>query len=256
MTPANTFYRRTGLRTRRGLTPARRRAQRGLTLIEISIAIIIVAMLFSAAVMGIGSITGAKAKGAAGEMAGLIRSLYDSAALRGKTCRLVFEIPDPKAEEPTRYHAECAEGAVTTARDRDAALRDENRERERNERSGGKAPPGETRRNYMVSGGDAPSTTDLMEGEKQRVESASRFSSYTSEEVPVRELPPDVKVSVWTRQQREPVESGVAYLYFFPQGYTEKAYVYLRQGDNVWTLDVSPLTGKVQVVAEALEVPR
>ncbi len=240
------------------MTPARRRAQRGLTLIEISIAIIIVAMLFSAAVMGIGSITGAKAKGSAGELAGLIRSLYDSAALRGKTCRLVFEIPDPKSEEPTRYHAECAEGAVTTARDRDTALRDDNSAREREAKArGGTSPSGETRRNYLVSGGDAPSATDLMEGEKQRVENAARFSSYTSEEVPSRELPGDVKVSVWTRHQREPVESGVAYLYFFPQGYTEKAYVYVRQGeDNVWTLDVSPLTGKVQIVAEELEVPR
>ncbi|WP_205525649.1 prepilin-type N-terminal cleavage/methylation domain-containing protein [Pyxidicoccus trucidator] len=239
------------------MTPARRRAQRGLTLIEISIAIIIVAMLFSAAVMGIGSITGAKAKGSAGELAGLIRSLYDSAALRGKTCRLVFEIPDPKSEEPTRYHAECAEGAVTTSRDRDTALRDENSERERNARaSGGTGANGETRRNYLVSGGDAPTATELMEGEKQRVENAARFSSYTSEEVPSRELPGDVKVSVWTRHQREPVESGVAYLYFFPQGYTEKAHVYVKQGDNVWTLDVSPLTGKVQVVAEELEVPK
>jgi general secretion pathway protein H len=256
MTQATPLRRRADLRARRGPTPARHRAQRGLTLIEISIAIIIVAMLFSAAVMGIGSLTGAKAKGSAGEMAGLIRSLYDSAALRGKTCRLVFEIPEPKSEEPTRYHAECAEGGVTTSRDRDSALRDVNSERERSERAGGKAAPGETRRNYLVSSGDAPSATELMEGEKQRVESAARFSSYTSEEVPSRELPPDVKVSVWTRQQREPVESGVAYLYFFPQGYTEKAYVYLRQGDNVWTLDVSPLTGKVQVVAEALEVPR
>jgi general secretion pathway protein H len=234
-----------------------RRAERGLTLIEISVAIIIVAMLFSAAVMGIGSITGAKAKGAAGELAGLIRSLYDSAALRGQTCRLVFEIPDPKSEEPTRYHAECAQGAVTTARDRDTALREENREREQQARSSSRGQGGETRRNYLVSSGsDQPSAQELLEGEKQRVEDAARFSSYTSEEVPARELPADVRVSVWTRQQREPVESGVAYLYFFPQGYTEKAYVYVRQGDNVWTLDVSPLTGKVQVSAEELEVPR
>ena len=88
------------------------------------------------------------------------------------------------------------------------------------------------------------------------MEETARFSAYTAEEVSPRELPAGVAVSVWTRQQRDPVESGVAYLYFFPQGYTEKAMVFLRQGDNAWTLDVSPLTGKVQVVAEALEVPR
>lgn len=230
------------------------RAQRGLTLIEISIAIIIVAMLFSAAVMGIGSLTGAKAKGAAGELAGTIRSLYDSAALRGKTCRLVFEIPEAKEEKPTRYHAECAESGVTTARDRDNALRDENRERDQSRRSsrGGRGD----QRSFVASGGETPSTQDLMDSEKVRVENASRFSSFTSEEIPARELPGDVRVSIWTRQQRTAVDSGVAYLYFFPQGYTEKAYVYLSQGDNVWTLDVSPLTGKVNIVDEALEVPR
>ncbi|WP_171442541.1 prepilin-type N-terminal cleavage/methylation domain-containing protein [Myxococcus xanthus] len=240
------------------MTKRSRRAQRGLTLIEISIAIIIVAMLFSAAVMGIGSITGAKAKGSAGELAGLIRSLYDSAALRGQTCRLVFEIPDPKSEQATRYHAECAEGAVTTARDRDETLRAENSERERAARNRGSGSGRDERRNYLSggSGTNAPSAQELLEGEKLRVENAARFSSYTSEEVPARELPADVKVSVWTRNQRQPVENGVAYLYFFPQGYTEKAYVYVQQGDNVWTLDVSPLTGKVQIVAEALEVPR
>ncbi|WP_194863183.1 prepilin-type N-terminal cleavage/methylation domain-containing protein [Myxococcus sp. AB036A] len=242
------------------MTKRSHRAQRGLTLIEISIAIIIVAMLFSAAVMGIGSITGAKAKGSAGELAGLIRSLYDSAALRGQTCRLVFEIPDPKSEQATRYHAECAEGAVTTARDRDETLRAENSERERaaRNRGSGSGSGRDERRNYLSggSGTNAPSAQELLEGEKLRVENAARFSSYTSEEVPARELPADVKVSVWTRNQRQPVENGVAYLYFFPQGYTEKAYVYVQQGDNVWTLDVSPLTGKVQIVAEALEVPR
>ncbi|NVI99226.1 prepilin-type N-terminal cleavage/methylation domain-containing protein [Myxococcus sp. AM009] len=240
------------------MTKRSHRHQRGLTLIEISIAIIIVAMLFSAAVMGIGSITGAKAKGSAGELAGLIRSLYDSAALRGQTCRLVFEIPDPKSEQATRYHAECAEGAVTTARDRDETLRAENSERERAARNRGSGSGRDERRNYLGggSGTNAPSAQELLEGEQLRVENAARFSSYTSEEVPARELPADVKVSVWTRNQRQPVENGVAYLYFFPQGYTEKAYVYVQQGDNVWTLDVSPLTGKVQIVAEALEVPR
>jgi general secretion pathway protein H len=61
---------------------------------------------------------------------------------------------------------------------------------------------------------------------------------------------------VWTRHQREPADKGVAYLYFFPQGFTEKAHVYVKQGDNVWTLAVSSLTGKVEIAGEALEVPK
>lgn len=232
----------------------RRRAERGLTLIEIAIALIIAAVLFSAVVTGVGAITGSKAKAAAGELAGIIRSLYDTAALSGKTCRLVFELPAPKSEDPIRYRAECAAGGVTTARDRDDALKQENSARD-DERRFGKG--NDERRSFTSSGsGGAPSLQELMEQEQDRVEQAARFSDYTNEEMAPRELSGSVRLSVWTRQQREPVEQGVAYLYFFPQGYTEKAQVYVRQGDNVWTLTVSPLTGKVAVVGEELEVPK
>ncbi|MBJ6763165.1 type II secretion system protein [Myxococcaceae bacterium JPH2] len=232
----------------------RQRSRRGLTLIEISIALAIAAVLFAAVAIGIGALTGAKAKSSAVEMAGVIRSLYDSAALSGKTCRLVFEIPDPKTEEATRYHAECAGSGVTTSRDRDAALRDDAKARTERARDHGSGR--DERRNYTRSDNSTPSAQELMAQEKERVEETTKFSSFTAEEVGPRELPAGVSVSVWTRQQHTAVESGVAYLYFFPQGYTEKAMVYLRQGENVWTLDVSPLTGKVNIVAEALEVPR
>jgi general secretion pathway protein H len=229
-----------------------RRAQRGLTLIEISIALLIAAVLFSAVVAGVGALTGTKAKAAASELAGVIRSLYDTAALTGKTCRLVFELPQPKSEDSVKYHAECAESGVTTSRDREADLKEENKAREDEKRLGGR----DERRNFTRSSDSEPSLQDLMEQEQQRVEEAARYSAYTGEEIEARELPGSVSLSVWTRQQRKPVDSGVAYLYFFPQGYTEKAQVYVRQGDNVWTLTISPLTGKVNIVAEELEVPR
>lgn len=231
--------------------PSPRRAQRGLTLIELSIALLIAAVLFAAVVAGVGALTGTKAKAAASELAGVIRSLYDTAALTGKTCRLVFELPGAKSEEPVRYHAECAESGVTTSRDREASLREENKARDDEKRLGR-----DERRNFTRSSSGEPSLQDLMEQEQHRVEQAARYSSYTGEEVEARELPGNVSLSVWTRQQRTPVEQGVAYLYFFPQGYTEKAQVYVRQGDNVWTLTLSPLTGKVNIVAEELEVPR
>ncbi|HLL55180.1 MAG TPA: prepilin-type cleavage/methylation domain-containing protein, partial [Myxococcaceae bacterium] len=88
------------------------------------------------------------------------------------------------------------------------------------------------------------------------VDSAATYQQYTAPEIEARELPANVRLSVWTKHQRQPVKSGLAYLYFFPQGYTEKAMVIVNQGDNAWTLTISPLTGKVSVVSEALEVPR
>ncbi|MGZ6132602.1 MAG: prepilin-type cleavage/methylation domain-containing protein, partial [Myxococcaceae bacterium] len=65
-----------------------------------------------------------------------------------------------------------------------------------------------------------------------------------------------VRVSVWTSHQKAKIDSGLAYLYFFPQGYTERAQITVRQGKNVWTLLVSPLTGRTSIVDGEREVPK
>jgi len=225
-----------------------------LTLIELSIALAIVAILFSAVVITIGALTGTKAKSSAAELAGVIRSLYDSAGLRGKTCRLVFQLPTARQDEPVRYWAECAAGNVTTSRGRDDLLQqDRQRLAELASRPQASQAP-ETR--PPSSSTYQPNLQDLMAQERDRVEAAARFSVYTAPEITPRQLPSSVKLSVWTKHQRQAVSSGIAYLYFFPQGFTEKALIFVGQGNNVWTISVQPLTGKAIVVGEQLEVPR
>ncbi|MBI3185224.1 MAG: prepilin-type N-terminal cleavage/methylation domain-containing protein [Myxococcales bacterium] len=220
----------------------------GLTLIEVTIALAIAAVLFAAAVMGVGALTGTKAKAAAGELGGVIRAMYDTAALSGKTCRLVFEMPAGKDDgQPAKYWAECASGNITSRKDRDAELRELSRPDERDERKS-------ERRERGI--GEGPSLQELLAAEKDRVDQVARFAQFTSPEIEQRELPPAVSLGVWTKHQRRVAESGTAFLYFFPQGFTEKAQIYVRQGSNVWTITVQPLTGKVAVVADELEVPR
>ena len=229
-----------------------RHAERGMTLIEITVALLVVTLLFSAVTMGIGALVGAKAKESAGELAGTIRSLYDTAALTGKTCRLVFELPGVDDEvTPVRYRAECAGKGITTSRDREELLEEEDKRRAES----AKRPKRRDERVFAAET-EGPSIDDLMAEEEQRVEQQTRFSEFTSEAVEPRELPSQVRLSVWTRQQRDYVDQGVAYLYFFPQGFTERAQLVLSQGNNAWTLQVSPLTGKVTVTGEALEVPQ
>jgi general secretion pathway protein H len=216
------------------------------------VALAIIAVLFGAVATSVGAITGSRAKAAAGELGGVIRSLYDTAALKGRTCRLAFQLPAKGEDGSVRYWAECAEGHVTTSRDRDQALEDANHAAElaaREERSGGG-------RRTASRTSEGPATLEEQAAQEQaRVAKLSRFSQYTAEEIAPRELS-GVKISLWTQHQRDPVTSGLAYLYFFPQGYTEKAYVYFEQGDNVWTITVAPLTGKTTIVARKLEVPR
>ncbi|HZX43186.1 MAG TPA: prepilin-type cleavage/methylation domain-containing protein, partial [Myxococcaceae bacterium] len=96
---------------------------------------------------------------------------------------------------------------------------------------------------------------DVLDSEKIRVEKAAAFSAFTTPEIQPRKMS-GVRVSVWTSHQRAKIDSGLAYLYFFPQGYTERAQVTVRQGKNVWTLLVSPTTGKTSIVDGEPEVPK
>jgi general secretion pathway protein H len=227
--------------------------KRGFTMIEMVVSLAIIAVLFAAVVIGVGAITGAKAKKAATELSGVIRSLYDTANLTGKTCRLVFELPSEKdADSPVTYHAECAKSALTASKDRDEEQKDNSGEKKKQKEK----LAADDKRFRRSDSDEAPTVQELMAREKNRVEEAAKFSAFTSEQIHERSLPDAVRVSVWTKSLREPTKHGAAYIYFFPQGFTERAQIYVRQGSNVWTLSVSPLTGKVATASEELEVPR
>ena len=228
-----------------------RRKPRGLTLIEITVALGIIVVLFAAVVFGVGALTGAKAKESAAELAGTIRALYDDAALSGRTCRLVFELPAERDEEgAVTWRAECAKSGVTAGAKRDDELRAANDVDKRGKRRD------DDDRFKPLTDDSQPTVQELQAREEKRVEEAAKFSSFSSDDVVERQLPSNVTVEVWTQKQRQPVKHGTAYLYFFPQGYTERAQVWVRQGSNTWTLTISPLTGKTVIHAEDLEVPR
>ncbi len=223
-------------------------SRRGMTLIEIVVALMIVAVLFAAVTFSVGALTGAKAKEASTELAGTIRSLYDTAALSGRTCRLVFELPETKDEDgAVKWRAECAKGGATATAKRDDELK------ELRKKTKDKVKDSRFRR---LDDDSAPTLQQLQEQEERRVEEAAQFSDFSSEDVVEKTLPSNVRVEVWTQKQRQPAKNGTAYLYFFPQGYTERAQVWIRQGDNAWTLTISPLTGKTKIHGEDLEVPR
>ena len=99
-----------------------RPTHRGFTLIELMVALAIAASLFAALVLGLGALTGAPARKAMGELGAAARSLYDTAALTGNTCRLVLLLPRDDSAE-FAYRAECASGPVTSAMDRDQEIR-------------------------------------------------------------------------------------------------------------------------------------
>ena len=164
-----------------------RRAARGFTLIELMVALAVAAALFSAVVMGLGALTGAQARKAMGELGAASRSLYDTAALSGNTCRLVFLLPKDDSAEFT-YRAECANGPVTTSLDRDQEIRDATKAaveayRKRGRSNPADAPPP----TYARSSGST--LLDVLDSEKARVEKAAAFSAFTTPEIQPRKMP-------------------------------------------------------------------
>jgi general secretion pathway protein H len=230
--PALRLRPRRALRARGG-----RAAERGLTLIEITIALLIVALLIFVAIPSIEALAGVRAREEAGRISGAVRYMYGHSALIGKVCRLVFDM-DERAWWP-----ECTEDRFTVGSEP--------------ERSRDGKPVVETSRPRTWTANTSANLLDESKALQDEIEKEAEFSSFKSDEVEQRALPNGANLEVWVSHQTERYTSGKAYLYFFPQGHTEKAHIYVKSDSgDAYTLVVSPLNGKVKVFAEELNDPR
>jgi len=200
---------------------------RGLTLIELLVSLAIITVVLGLTVVGIGALTGTQAKAVTNELVGAIRTLYDTAALTGRTCRLTFSL-DSDTESKAHYQAECSETATAIRRE-------------------GATP-------FELPQSMAPQT-ELEKEERRKIEALLLQTGFSARETKPRPLPSSVTLSIWTEHRPKAIQQGQAHLYFFPQGFTENAHIVVRQSSNAWTLVVSGLTGKVHIVAEELEPP-
>ncbi|HUL58897.1 MAG TPA: type II secretion system protein [Anaeromyxobacteraceae bacterium] len=198
-------------------------AERGFTLIELLVVVGIVAILALAAGPAVESITGANARQAAGALAGTMRALYDTAALRNVTCRLALDV-DGRA-----WWAECARSRAGMARDPD------------------KQPPSAEEL--------AERFPEEKDADRRRLLARTEFGAYSDRLVAKRELPGRARFDpLRVEGRREAVDKGVAYVYFFPGGQTQRAYVPVADGSNLYTVVLEPLTGHARVAYGKVEV--
>ncbi len=216
-----------------------RAQKRGMTLIEITIALAIAALAVGTAVISLNALTDAALKSGAIELTGAIKYSYDRSIMEKRTQRLGMDIDKGLwwldfTDDPYALAKERAEG--------EAGERPEDKE--------GKDIDD---LDSLFSGFDADGDMEVkraMEGGK-----ASRFMP-DSEVGKPKPLPSGVKFSkVWTGHQEEPFKTGVAYLHFFRSGWTEPAQIELTDGDEFITLKVFPLTGRVRMYPKQLDDP-
>lgn len=214
--------------------------RRGFTLIELTIALAIFAMVTATAVAGMNSLTHAHLRSTAVKIAGAVKMSYDRAVMERRTQRLVLDMDKNTVlleftESPFALARERAKGSKGVTPD-DPASADASRDRSSKKKS------------------DSPlGGFDLEAGE-----GAKFVPDDDSDLGRPFALPSGIRLTrVWTGSAEEAFTSGQAYLNFFSGGYTEPAIIELSdENDEVVTLKVLPLTGRVRSYDKKLETPK
>lgn len=222
--------------------PPRRAGARGLTLLEILVVIGILVLIMGLAVSGFSRIGGIRLRNETNKVAAAIRHTFNRSVSLGLYMRMIIDLDGESfsvegSENPTFLRKKAADPGV----DPDSAEADESESTRK--RKSGKGPghgteePADSAKARMAAR-RAQFTTDDVIG-LQKLEGGSAFDGVT------------------VAGQTDPVTSGKAYIHFFPNGWVEPAVIHTTDGEgSFYTLEVSPLTGKVSNTAGKIDPPR
>jgi len=211
--------------------------QRGLTLLELVIAIALVAILSGSLLFGKNMLVGSRLKSDATLIMSSVRLGLSRANATGRPTRLVFDFEKRQLsiEEASNSLMLREKGKDQTG-GADPATAAETKARAEAERI--VEGPHAARPHFAKLSGVKGAVDDLASG---------------------RSLGKGVEiVQVRTEHDDEPIREGRAYIYFWPGGTTERAIVQLKkEGDKEasMTIVVSPLTGRAKIEKGAVDYP-
>jgi general secretion pathway protein H len=228
----------------------RRRGQGGYTLFEVMAVAAIAVGLVVVGGVAIRRVRQTDLRNATTRLGGAIRYTYDRAGTSGRYYRLVVDLDQktywPEASDD-RFYLVRGPGGATTEDETDAPPTAK-------ASSGSKSLLGGIGGGGDLPGGATPSGTVAVKVGVGKPRFAADTVTSKRQSAPLRGVTID---AVWTARLDQPVTQGRAYLYFYPEGRTERAIVHLSDAfDGVYSLVVHPLTGRVQIFAERIEIPR
>lgn len=217
---------------------------RGFTLIEVMIAMGLVALMVTASVVGVRSLAKSDLRSTASRMSGAIRYLFDRASTTGKVHRLVLDFDTGK------YWAESSDDSFVFASGKES-------EESRKKLADKIAKEDEAKRE--IADKEAFFGSSLIPSKympKPFIPTRAKFNAFRELVVkPVAVKSGVLLADIYTPRLERPLDYGKGYLYFFPLGMTEAAYIHLsdKKGESFYTLIVHPLTGRVTVKNSRVE---
>lgn len=197
------------------ISPATTRTQKGFTLIELMIAIAIIAFVVGIGIPKLGRSTGSQFKTVARKIIVLNKELHHYARLKNKTYRLVMDFGDET--HGSTFYVESAAGSQLIV------SQDENK-------------------NFSRKNND---------GKKSTVFSMDQEVLKKPIKLPTGVKFEDVE----TETSINPIKEGKAYIHFFPQGLVQKTVIHLHGGDKFkWSLIVNPLTAETTIRDEYVKL--
>ena len=213
---------------------------RGITLIELLVVVGLMGLFMGGVVLGLGATTNARIKGSATTIAGAVRVAFSRSASTSKSVRVVFDLDN------NTIAIEEADLPMLIRRD------------DKTRTSGAQASTPQE----LAATKEAERISKGPTSPRAVFRPVRALGFETDEGSMGRALGGGVAIRrVEVAHAEEPITSGRAYLYFWPGGQTERAAIQLgRAGevrdDNVITVLVSPLTGRVRIEAGAKSMER
>jgi prepilin-type N-terminal cleavage/methylation domain-containing protein len=216
------------------------RSHAGFTLVEVCIAVAIMALVSAVMVPALGGTSRAELRRAAHKIGGTVRQTFNDAALNGRTKRMVFNIGEvvqgpaiviETTDDILRFEGDT--GALEVAADPN----------ENDDPITG--PFGEPINvtDEGANGSESSQTVHALLGISKLGKKAARPTFTAQGNV---SLPRGIRVSdVMVEGMTQPVIKGLVHLIFFANGYTQAAVIHLEDNDkNMYTIKVEALTGR------------
>jgi len=209
-----------------------------MTLIETMVVIAIISLLFGTVAFSAFNARRAKVRTESTKLAAAIRYCYDRAVTTNGYYRIVLDFDN------NTYWAEHSDERALLSREKEKtagkgqALDVAALEKERDEQIAKEEEELRSRSQGLGVALEPPPRAKR-----------AKFSTFTDAAIKQVKLKGVRLVDAYTPRQPEPYKKGKAYLYFFPDGHTERALIHVSNmdDDEYYSLVVSPLTGQVAV---------